>query len=83
MTRGLLDALNRVELEGVVAHEMAHVIDRDILLGTIVATLVGSVVLIAEFSMRMWWWGGSRPAGQRFGRRRGLRGDLHGGVLPR
>jgi heat shock protein HtpX len=60
VTQGLLDTMNRVELEGVIGHEMAHVVDRDILLGTVVATLVGSVVLIAEFSMRMWWWGGFR-----------------------
>jgi heat shock protein HtpX len=60
VTRGLLETMNRVELEGVLGHEMAHVVDRDILLGTVVATLVGAVVLIAEFSMRMWWWGGFR-----------------------
>ena len=58
VTQGLLDAMNRVELEGVVGHEMAHVKDRDILLGTIVATLVGSVVLLSEFMLRWFWWGG-------------------------
>ena len=60
VTRGLLEMMNRVELEGVLGHEMAHIVDRDILVGTVVATLVGAVVLIAEFSMRMWWWGGFR-----------------------
>jgi heat shock protein HtpX len=54
----LLDATNRVELEGVIGHEMAHVVDRDILLGTIVATLIGAVVLISEFMLRAWFWGG-------------------------
>lgn len=58
VTRGLLDTMNRVELEGVVAHELSHILDRDILLGTIVATLVGAVVLMSEFFMRSWWWGG-------------------------
>ncbi|MEX2275502.1 MAG: M48 family metallopeptidase [Actinomycetota bacterium] len=58
VTRGLLDSMNRVELEGVVGHEMAHVVDRDILLGTIVATLVGAIVLLSEFFLRTWWWGG-------------------------
>ena len=58
VTRGLLDAMNRVELEGVVGHELAHVQDRDILVGTIVATLVGAAVLLSEFFMRAWWWGG-------------------------
>ncbi|HEY3024354.1 MAG TPA: M48 family metalloprotease, partial [Actinomycetota bacterium] len=43
VTQGLLDAMNRVELEGVVAHEMSHILDRDMLVGTIVATLVGAV----------------------------------------
>src|SRR6266571_1787455 len=58
VTQGLLDTMNRVELEGVIGHEMSHIRDRDILLGTIVATLVGSIVLIAEFMLRWFWWGG-------------------------
>lgn len=58
VTQGLLETLNRVELEGVVAHEMSHVLDRDILVGTIVATLVGAVVIMSEFFMRAMWWGG-------------------------
>jgi heat shock protein HtpX len=52
--------MNRVELEGVIGHEMAHIKDRDILLGTLVAALVGAVVLIAEFMLRWFWWGGRR-----------------------
>jgi heat shock protein HtpX len=60
VTQGLLEAMNRVELEGVIGHELSHVVDRDILVGTVVATLVGAVVLISEFFMRSWWWGGSR-----------------------
>jgi heat shock protein HtpX len=68
VTQGLLDAMNRVELEGVIGHEMSHVRDRDILLGTVVATLVGSVVLIAEFMLRWFWWGGGAFGGR--GRRR-------------
>jgi heat shock protein HtpX len=60
VTQGLLDTMNRVELEGVIGHEMAHVLDRDILVGTVVATLVGAAVLLSEFFMRMWWWGGFR-----------------------
>ncbi|HVD69573.1 MAG TPA: M48 family metalloprotease, partial [Actinomycetota bacterium] len=58
VTEGLLAMMNRVELEGVIGHEMSHVVDRDILLGTIVATLVGAAVLLSEFFMRTWWWGG-------------------------
>jgi heat shock protein HtpX len=60
VTEGLLGMMNRVELEGVIGHELAHVQDRDILVGTVVATLIGAVVLISEFFMRMWWWGGGR-----------------------
>jgi heat shock protein HtpX len=60
VTQGLLDTMNRVELEGVVAHELSHVRDRDILVGTIVATLVGAVVLVSEFMLRWFWWGGFR-----------------------
>ena len=58
VTQGLLDVMNRVELEGVIGHEMSHVLDRDILYGTIVATVVGAMVLISEFFLRSWWWGG-------------------------
>jgi len=58
VTQGLLEALNRVELEGVIGHELAHVQDRDILVGTVVATLVGAAVLLSEFFMRAWFWGG-------------------------
>jgi heat shock protein HtpX len=60
VTQGLLGSMNRVELEGVIAHELAHVADRDILFGTLVATLVGAVVLISEFMLRWFWWGGFR-----------------------
>jgi heat shock protein HtpX len=63
VTRGLLDTMNRVELEGVIGHEIAHVQDRDILLGTVVATLVGAIVLISEFFLRFWWIGGGRRRG--------------------
>ncbi|MFN2544959.1 MAG: M48 family metallopeptidase [Actinomycetota bacterium] len=62
VTQGLLDMMNRVELEGVVAHELSHVRDRDILVGTVVATLVGTVVLVAEFLLRWFWWGGGHLA---------------------
>ena len=60
VTEGLLATMNRVELEGVIGHELSHVVDRDMLVGTIVATLIGAVVLISEFFMRSWWWGGFR-----------------------
>jgi heat shock protein HtpX len=68
VTQGLLETMNRVELEGVIAHELAHVVDRDILVGTVVATLAGAVILLSEFFTRAFWWGGFR------GRRGGDRG---------
>jgi heat shock protein HtpX len=71
VTEGLLATMNRVELEGVIGHELSHVLDRDILVGTVVATLVGAAVLMSEFMMRSWMWGGFR------GRRGG--GDSNGG----
>jgi heat shock protein HtpX len=58
VTEGLLATMNRIELEGVIGHELAHVVDRDILYGTIVATVLGAVVLLSEFFMRALWWGG-------------------------
>jgi heat shock protein HtpX len=60
VTQGLLDIMNRVELEGVIGHEMSHVLDRDILIGTVVATVVGAAVLMSEFFMRSWFWSGGR-----------------------
>lgn len=59
-TTGLLQMLNRAELEGVIAHELSHVKDYDILLASIVATLVGSIALISNWIMRSMWWGGGR-----------------------
>jgi heat shock protein HtpX len=71
VTRGLLDKMNRVELEGVVAHELAHVKDRDTRVMVIAATLVGVIVLVSDFVFRSLFWGGhdsddSRGAGLAF-----------------
>lgn len=69
VTEGLLGLLNRVELEGVIAHELAHIRNRDILVGTLTATLVGAVVILADLMRRSFFWGG--VAGRRGGRGRG------------
>jgi heat shock protein HtpX len=58
VTKGLLQIMDRVELEGVIGHEMSHVLDRDILIGTIVATVVGAAILLSEIFTRTWFWGG-------------------------
>ena len=72
ITRGLLDRLNREELQGVMAHEMSHVGNRDILFATLMAVLVGSIVLISHMLLRGMFWGG--------GRRRRSSSDGGGGV---
>ena len=64
VTQGLLDRLNRVELEGVLAHELSHVKNRDMLVSTIAATLVGVVVLIAGWMRWGFFWGGGRDRGR-------------------
>jgi len=60
VTTGLLDKMTRVELEGVLAHELSHVKNYDILVSTLAVTLVGVVALLADFSLRFMWWGGPR-----------------------
>ena len=60
VTEGLLKTLNRVELEGVISHELSHVKNRDILVGTLTATLVGVVVLLAGWMRWGLFWGGGR-----------------------
>ncbi|HJV04244.1 MAG TPA: M48 family metallopeptidase [Actinomycetota bacterium] len=64
VTQGLLDRLNRVELEGVLAHELSHVKNRDVLVNTIAATLVGVVVLMAGWMRWGFFWGGGRDRGR-------------------
>jgi heat shock protein HtpX len=60
VTTGLLDKLNRVELEGVIAHEMSHIKNYDVLLQTLVVVMVGIVALLSDWMRRTFWWGGGR-----------------------
>jgi heat shock protein HtpX len=60
VTTGLLEKMNRVELEGVVAHELSHIRNYDILVSTLAVTLVGSIALLTNFAVRMMWWNGGR-----------------------
>ncbi|MFH0831176.1 MAG: M48 family metallopeptidase [Parcubacteria group bacterium] len=73
LTSGLLERLDKPELEGVVAHELAHVGDYDTRYMTIVAVMTGLIVLMSEFFLRFSWYGG--------GRRRGSRDNQAGTVL--
>ena len=58
VTSGLLQKLDRSELEGVIAHELSHIGNRDILLSTVIVVLVGIVALLADYFRHMLWWGG-------------------------
>jgi heat shock protein HtpX len=60
VTTGLLEKLNRVELEGVLAHELSHIRNYDILISTLAVTMVGAIALITNLAMRMMWWNGGR-----------------------
>ena len=59
-TTGILDVMDRAELQGVIAHEMSHVGNRDTLVSAIAATTAGAIAMISDFLMRMMWWGGGR-----------------------
>ncbi|MEK7170674.1 MAG: M48 family metalloprotease [Patescibacteria group bacterium] len=67
-TTGLLQLLNKSELEGVIAHELSHIGNRDILISTVVVVLVGFVTLLADFFTRSLFFGGgnrdNRPDGR-------------------
>jgi heat shock protein HtpX len=59
-TTGILDAMDRDQLQGVIAHEMAHVGNRDTLVSAVAATTAGVIALISDILMRMMWFGGGR-----------------------
>jgi heat shock protein HtpX len=67
VTTGLLEKLNRVELEGVLAHELSHIKNYDLLVSTLAVTMVGVVALLSDFSLRFLWWGGPRHRNDRSG----------------
>src|SRR4051795_3669651 len=70
VTTGLLEKMNRVELEGVLAHELSHVRNYDILVTTIAVTAVGAIALMADLGLRFMWFGG----------REGRRDNNDGGI---
>jgi len=73
VTTGLLEKMNRVELEGVVAHELSHIRNYDILVSTLAVTLVGTIAILTDLSIRMMWWNGGRVSRD---------GDRQGGSNP-
>ena len=64
ITTGLLQKLDREELQGVMAHELGHVRNFDIRFALLVAVLVGSIALLADFFLRFTFWGGGRRGGR-------------------
>ncbi len=60
VTSGLLKILDRDELQGVIAHELGHVKNRDIVLMLFAGVLMGAIVLLADVGLRSWFWGGGR-----------------------
>ncbi len=71
VTTGLIEKLDRLELEGVIGHEMAHIQNYDIRLQTVAAVMVGTIALLSDWMLRSMRWG----------RRRSGRGGSGGGVL--
>jgi heat shock protein HtpX len=63
VTTGLLQLMDERELEGVLAHELSHVRNRDVRLMTLVAVLVGVIALFSDFLLRAAVWGGGRKSG--------------------
>ncbi len=74
VTEGLLKKLNRAELEGVIAHEMSHIKNYDILVQTLAVVMVGVIVLLSDWILRTFLWGGGR-------RRRSEKGGGNAGAI--
>jgi heat shock protein HtpX len=75
VTTGILEKLNRVELEGVIAHEMSHIKNYDVRLQTVVVVMAGVVALLSDWMLRSFIWGGG---GRRRSRDRGGSGGAEG-----
>jgi heat shock protein HtpX len=71
VTTGLLDKMNRIELEGVLAHELSHIKNYDILVSTLAVTMVGVVAVLADLGIRMMWWGMGRNSHRGYDNNRG------------
>jgi heat shock protein HtpX len=71
VTAGLLSRLNRDELQGVVAHEMSHILNRDVLFVTFAGVMLGSIVIISQVFLRSLWFSGGSSRRYRSSRRVG------------
>ena len=67
VTTGLLEKMTRVELEGVLAHELGHIRNYDILVSTLAVTMVGTIAILSDIGIRTLWWGGGRRGDNRHG----------------
>ncbi|OGF54940.1 MAG: hypothetical protein A2Z21_08895 [Candidatus Fraserbacteria bacterium RBG_16_55_9] len=76
ITKGLREKLTRDELQGVMAHELGHIENRDILYMTMLAVMVGTIVILADISRRSLWYGSSRGRSSRGGSRGSSQGIL-------
>lgn len=59
-TTGILEAMDRDQLQGVIAHELAHVANRDTLVSAVAATTAGAIAILSDIMTRMMWFGGGR-----------------------
>jgi len=76
VTTGLLEKMGRDELEGVIAHELSHIKNRDSLVMTLSVTLMGVIVLVADVLIRATWWSGGSVGGGRGRRGAGSAGGI-------
>lgn len=76
LTRGLINALNDEELKGVISHELSHIKNYDILLGTIMVVLAGMVSIIGNIMLRFMFYGGSGLRSRRSSSRQGSGGGI-------
>jgi heat shock protein HtpX len=65
VTQGLLSKLDKSELQGVIAHELSHIGNKDMLLSTIVAIMAGVIAIVADMFLRVSFWGGGRGSDDR------------------
>ena len=81
VTTGLMDKMNRAELEGVIAHEIAHIRNGDILVMTVAVATAGAIAIIADIFWRMLYWGALTGAGASHRRRSNNNGGANPIVL--